>query len=62
MFFEIVKMQEELLIRLKEWESALVTGILILEYRKKEITPIPDSFLNSEQYLRMLNKFISNSA
>ena len=32
---------------------------LHLEYRKKDILPIPDSFLNSEQYLRMLNK--SNS-
>ncbi len=27
---------------------------LNLEYRKKDILPIPYSFLNSEQYLRML--------
>lgn len=27
---------------------------LILEYRKKDSLPIPDSFLNSEQYLRIL--------
>jgi len=36
--------------------------LLYEECRHKEIFPIPDSFLDSEQYLRMLNKFISNSA
>jgi len=36
--------------------------LLYEECRLEENFPIPDSFLDSEQYLRMLYKFISNSA